>query len=103
MSWSLSVPDGDVADFEDAVEKARAAYDETVVTQWPDDQAEATREQMQAAIGTAAQLVRGGVVGDGKVRVSLNGHANAGHHNPTDGWANEMVTVSVTNANTPTG
>lgn len=61
-------------------------------------QHEEHHEQFAAAKEAAKALIASGALGDGTdgrlFIVSLNGHANPGHQ-PTPGWANDMITVSV--------
>lgn len=67
----------------------------TVPTPHLSDVVEAEQaEQFQAAVDAAKALAR--VVGrDGdEVIVTMSGHANPGH-GPREGWANEMISVTV--------
>lgn len=53
-------------------------------------------EQVGIAVAGAKAILSSGAVGTGKrFSVALSGHANAGHE-PTPGWANDCITVSVT-------
>jgi hypothetical protein len=51
-------------------------------------------EQFTVAVTAAQTIIDSGAVGAGPYTVTLAGHANPGHAN-TDGWANDIVTVSV--------
>lgn len=61
------------------------------------------REQFEKAKQLAIDLVESGVVGgspDHRFNVSLSGHANPGHE-PTEGWSNDAVTISISQATPP--
>lgn len=83
MSWSAFVDTttNDIADAE--------------IVPSPADLDGPPREQFEAARAAAVQLVEAGAVGvDKPIRVTLSGHANPGHE-PTEGWANDVVTVGI--------
>lgn len=94
MSWNVNLTDIDPADLgklaHDAYAEFKARYsDEDAV--FP-----AMDEQFDAALAAASSgMTR--VVGDGNINVTLSGHANPGHR-PRQGFANDLVTVSVTSA-----
>lgn len=93
MSWSLSVPKTGVADF--AATAAKACDDYRAGLAENDYQLDpAAVEAMTKAAEVAKAIVDSGIVGTGTVTASLSGHANPGHQ-PTSGWANDFVTVSV--------
>lgn len=83
MSWGTCT-DGAVA--KDAIEVTQPNLSDVVEAE--------QREQLDVATQVARALAR--VVGrpDDHVRVSMTGHANP-NHAPRDGWANEMITVTV--------
>lgn len=83
MSWSRSPLN------------AVTSPDELDLIDTQDLDAEAT-EQVSAAVAAAKGLISSGALGSGYTySVSLYGHANAGHA-PADGWANDSVTITVT-------
>lgn len=90
MSWSASFPNGvrGSAVDEDLADD-RAAISPPQLDKEP-------REQFDQARELASSLLASGCVGDGEktFNVSLSGHANPGHL-PAHGWANDMVSVSV--------
>jgi hypothetical protein len=96
MSWSISTTVDDAsqvavecsAKFEKSVDALRD--DGGKVADWYNE-AE-VREQFERAVDAARKL--GEVVGPGPISVTLSGHANP-EHRPTDGYANDCVTVSV--------
>lgn len=56
-------------------------------------------DQVAAAKKAVLALVKSGAVGDGEAfQVTLSGHANT-DHKPAQGWANDVVTVSVAQTN----
>jgi hypothetical protein len=83
MSWSTSTPEP-VA--KDAIEVTRPTLSDYVEAE--------QQAQLDAATEAARALAQ--VVGrpDDLVQVSLTGHANPSHA-PRQGWADEMVTVTV--------
>jgi hypothetical protein len=83
MSWSTHTPD---AVAKDAVELDEPQLSDVVEVE--------QRAQFEAAVVAAQALAK--VVGrDGDtVHVSISGHANPDHA-PRDGWANEMISVTV--------
>lgn len=97
MSWSVTLSDVAVADVEETARKmyaeqaARAAVPATVEMD----------EQFEAALAAARSLYSAvreqGTVLPGGVNVVLTGHANPGH-NPQPGWANDHVSVSVSDS-----
>lgn len=56
-------------------------------------------DQVKAAKAAAKAVIESGAVGKGEAfTVALSGHANPAHV-PTSGYANDLVTVSVTQTN----
>lgn len=90
MSFSLSIPDTTVDELPDAIDQAAATLGLT----------DETRESLEAAKAAALALAASGVVGRGRVTGSLSGHANPGHV-PTEGYANDCVTVSLSALGSP--
>lgn len=86
MSFSLSIPNGPVDNLAETIDQA--------IVELPCELTDATRETLNAAKDAAVALAASGVVGQGTVSGSLSGHANPGHV-PTDGWANDCVTISL--------
>jgi hypothetical protein len=87
MSWSTSLR-GNAAD----VRKCESTS--------PPNLDGGPREQFEKARELAAQLIESEAVGDPEhniFAVSLNGHANPGHV-PAEGYANDMITISVSQA-----
>lgn len=91
MSWSATPVTATFADFPAAVAAATVSGVETPAT--------AVLEQLDAAKAAANAIFESGAVGDSTHTfiVSLNGHANTDHQ-PDPGWANDYITVSVTQA-----
>lgn len=89
MSWSFSVPDGAAEHFEANAADAQASYLSGSPTL-----ADEAKDQIAEAVEAAVTLVSAGVVGYGQVHATLTGHANPGHK-PAPGWANDMVTISL--------
>lgn len=92
LSWSLTVHRA--ADDERSV---RALLNERRAEYLRDtDQPDHVREAVNEATVAALELVESGMVGsaDKGFTVTLSGHANEGHE-PTEGWVNDCVTVSV--------
>lgn len=83
MSWSLTYRSK-----EDFINNIPEFVSEQEVSQ-------EIKEQIRAARDTAMYLVNSGTVGMGDVFVHLVGHVNP-NHKPVDGWANDMIIVSVT-------
>lgn len=54
-----------------------------------------TSDQLNAAKAAVVELVGNFGLGGEKYQVSISGHANANHENPTVGWANEFISVNV--------
>lgn len=83
MSWNTFTPDA----------QPKASIDVPAPTLNEEVKAE-QREQFAAALAAAKELAR--VVGrpEDDVHISLTGHANPGH-GPRSGWAEEMVSVTV--------
>jgi hypothetical protein len=91
VSWSANFPEGvrgDHLEKDLAPEKAQTGIPET----WEPH----VVEQYDAARSVACTLIATGAIGaKAKVfSVSLSGHANPGHV-PQEGWANDCITVSV--------
>ena len=89
MSWgSTPIKPADAAHINEAIDEAG------IVGMESDEH----REQLAAAKEAAKALIASGVLGDGAdgrlFIVRMNGHANPGHQ-PTPGWANDAVSVSV--------
>ena len=62
-----------------------------------DDPSQEVAEQVKAASEAAVQIIQSGCVGqddDCRLVVSASGHANP-NHAPRDGWANDMITVRI--------
>lgn len=90
MSWFVQVPGGsDSTDVESALKDAIAAYRGTVSL------SDEALEQIDAAAACAVALVDSGAVGTRRVSINLSGHANT-DHTPDPGWANDCITVAVT-------
>jgi hypothetical protein len=93
MSWSISVEvsrsTGHDRSFESTINDAEpgSEYQGGYAV---DD----ARDQAIAAKRAAIAILNSGKVGLGTFRVNMNGHANEGHA-PNDYWANDMVTVSI--------
>lgn len=85
MSWFA----GPVDTFHDTVE---ADLDSLVAT---GQEGAHVNVALHAAKKAAVELVRSGAVGWEPVIVMLNGHANP-DNKKTEGWANDTITVSVT-------
>jgi hypothetical protein len=89
MSWSFSFE----ADADDVLSVGHGAI---MRSTFPADQCESAPDAIQRALYAAYSLTRAVLPGGGgRVHVSLGGHANPGHL-PTSGWANDAITVSVT-------
>lgn len=58
--------------------------------------------QLQAACEAFLAIARSGVVGSGPITGTLSGHANPDHE-PRTGWANDMVMVTVHQAQPESG
>lgn len=54
-------------------------------------------DQVSACISAAALIISSGAIGSGKVSVSMSGHANPDHE-PTAGWANDVIALTISNA-----
>jgi len=96
MSWSASLGATKAADIDEAIDK--------VPTTPPEDGCdEHVCEQINAARAAAKGLIASGLVGDGDkaFTVTLSGHSNEGHE-PADGWANDCVTVAISQVDAPT-
>lgn len=105
MSWNVRVADVNPAEVEEAAAKEYADFK----ARYSDEDAaiKAMDEQFDAALEAARVLLRlGGFIPDprtgsqGNVNVTFSGHANPGHL-PRRGWANDVVTVSVSSAASP--
>ena len=95
MSWNVYLTNVDP----EAVEKAARDGYATFKAGYHDDGSVfgAMDEQFEAALNMARIAWLRKVVGDGNINVTLSGHANPGHK-PRQGWANDLVTVSVSSA-----
>lgn len=93
MSWSVGLREPVAADeFDAAVDALEPPHELT-----PEG-----REQLRAAREAAKAIVRGGAVGDDSKHffATFSGHANPSHETAA-GFANDMVAVSVAQADTP--
>jgi hypothetical protein len=91
MSWSAHTGPVTAGDLDEALESLEPS---------PQPLPPESVEQVDAAKYAAKQLVESGAVGSGGKRVFnvfLAGHANPGHE-PRDGWSNDTVTVSISQA-----
>ncbi len=93
MSWSIYLTDIDPATLEEAA--AKEYTDFTGRYHDMDEVFPAMEEQFKTAVDAARSLLP--TVGEGNVNVTLSGHANPGHR-PRAGYANDLVTVSVSSA-----
>jgi hypothetical protein len=82
VSWSISA--GPAA--KEAISYTEPAYAAEVETE--------QRDQLEAAKVAAGVLAQAVGRPDDDIRVTVSGHANP-EHGPRDGWASEMITVSV--------
>jgi hypothetical protein len=98
MSWSFSVPPTAAGDFADALNAAAQSQIDAIVGYDSMTRAEqqATFEQIHAAVAATKSIAASGSIGPPSHRFSatLTGHANPGH-GPREGWANDIVTISV--------
>lgn len=87
MSWSIRYESK--ADLNNDARGVGSAKDE--------DLNEAAKEQVEMAIESAVSIIASGAVGNDEkdFTVSISGHANE-NHEPASGWANDTITVSVT-------
>lgn len=93
MSWSLSIrPRQDRDELKSAIEHAEPEHEVT----------EEAEQQLAAAKEAAAAIIDSGAVGrgDDHLAVNLAGHSNR-DHSPTEGFANESVTVTVSQYQPP--
>lgn len=96
MSWSVSTGQQRPQNIERAIKDLELPED---VAGWNQDHA----DQLEAAKKAAIAMLRSGCVGDPKAEnrdyiASLSGHSNPGHA-PRPGFANDSVTVTVTQLN----
>lgn len=91
MSWGIAVPPTP----RDRLAEALTGLIGTWKEQQTTAPASEVDEQIDAAVHTFTALAESGAVGDGHVRGTLWGHANPDHQ-PTPGWADESVSVTVT-------
>jgi hypothetical protein len=86
MSWNKSYP-------------SKAAFDanESSSGSFGDDDKPHMADQIELARNVASQVIESGVVGDDTkdFTINLSGHGNPDHA-PASGWANDTVTISVT-------
>jgi hypothetical protein len=99
MSWSFSVPETPGEEFPDAVRAAATTQIDAIRNEWTwasDGEKEASCKQVAAAARAAGLLYGTGTIGPPSHRfgATLSGHANPGH-GPRDGFANDVVTVSI--------
>lgn len=99
MSFSFTIPAGPIADFGTAADTAVANFKQ-LLEQSDTQPSDEALESVQAAISAAQAIIDSGVVGSGTVAATINGHANPGHA-PTQGWANDSVTICVYCADSP--
>lgn len=90
MSYSLSIGPAAGLDLERAIDQAEASHELS------DEASEALGAAKEAAKALATVVVPGGE----PASVSISGHANPGHK-PAEGWANDFVAVTVTQATEP--
>lgn len=90
MSWSLS--------FQRPVKKSEVDAAITALKlegyNFEPDVLASVEGQIEVAKSVAKQIVS--AVAGPYIQVSLNGHANATGENPKPGWANDYISVSVT-------
>jgi hypothetical protein len=89
MSWGITLSNIPVSEFVEKVGEAAANLSLT-----PDN--EESRGTVAIAVAAAQHLVSSGIVGSGTISASVNGHINPGHV-PTKGWANDFVSIVLTN------
>lgn len=94
MSWNVYTTSQTAATIEDTAREAFAAHQSAIDD---DEQRSVNAEQFEAGLHAAQSILASGAVGDGPAHVTLSGHANQGHR-PRDGWANDTITVSVSQA-----
>lgn len=87
MSWGINykVEDGDISESEqDRLVEIGTSLSEDAL------------QQFTTAVLVVAGIIDDGLVGNstGQFQVSISGHANK-DHKPTPGWANDMITISV--------
>ena len=51
-------------------------------------------EQIEQAVYAAVEIIKSGCLGEGPFRVTLGGHANAGHR-PREGWSNDAINLAI--------
>jgi len=93
MSFSITIPDGPVADFTATAGTAVTNFKRLLEESDNQPSAEAM-ESVQAAVAGLQTIIASGVVGTGTVSASISGHANPGHE-PVQGWANDFLQVSI--------
>lgn len=93
MSWSASLPATPPEDLEVTLQALRPS---------PTPLIDEAQEQFDAARLVVADLVGSGAVGDGPVQATLSGHANP-DHSPVEGFSNDCVTVSISQASQEAG
>jgi len=94
VSWSFSVQDVPAGELRARAQEARDSYLEQYA-RWGNEVTEDLRGQIDAAIAAAGRLRA--AVGGERVNLTLSGHANPGHR-PAARWANDMVSLSISNA-----
>lgn len=90
MSWGLPGVQAPLSGLADALQKTKADYVAEV------DLSVDALAQIDAAVTAAVALAAAVDDGTSPISVSLSGHANPGHR-PTQGWANDCVTIYVNN------
>lgn len=101
MSWGTVSATTTLATFDQDLNKAKADYlDGLLQNDYSLDAA--AIEQVDAAIAAAKSIASSGAIGapDASFAVQLSGHANPSHA-PVPGWANDCVTVYITQATPP--
>lgn len=93
MSWTTHIGPTSAGEIEASLK----------VAPLPDGLSAEALEQIELAKMLALAIVQDGCVGDEDQHfyVSLSGHANP-EHQPTEGWANDCVSVSVSQATVAT-
>jgi len=91
MSWSASL--------KEPILLKDLTMDSFTFTPQTGNGAQESSEQFERAFHAAGDLLDTGALGgdDKKFVVSLAGHANEGHE-PVQGWANDYISISITQA-----
>jgi len=91
MSWNYTVENVTTAT---ADEQLNAGAEEQIEYAMQGDSGPESVEQMEQATYAALKLIKSGCLGEGPFRVTLGGHANAGHR-PREGRANDAVSIAI--------